>query len=151
MRCGAGRLRAGRLCLWAQSPLSYLAVLLWHVLSSGQLFRYALPVSLQSKYARMRVRATGRRRRGGIAKGTPRSAQYGHGRTRRVPSLDQVLQDNGLPATAPLPNGEKIMLRINQLQTFYEEVQTPSRVEVGESCIQAEQTGTEEENQLTQS
>jgi transposase len=128
-----------------------LAVLLWHVLSSGEPFRYALPASLQAKYARLRVRATGRRRRGGVAKGTPRSARYGHGRTRRVPSLDEVLQDNGLPATAPLPDGERIMLRENQLQTFYEEVQTPSRREVGENGTQAEKPGTEEENQLTQS
>ena len=27
MRCGVGRLWAGRLCLWAESPLSYLAAL----------------------------------------------------------------------------------------------------------------------------
>jgi hypothetical protein len=27
MRCGVGRLRAGRLYLWASSPLSYLAAL----------------------------------------------------------------------------------------------------------------------------
>ena len=111
-----------------------LAVLLWHVLSSGEPFRYALPGSLQVKYARLRVRATGRRLRGGIAKGTPRSPQYGHGRTRRVPSLDEVLQDNGLPATAPLPKGETIMLVRNQLRSFYGELQTPSRVEVG-PCV----------------
>src|SRR5262249_13584801 len=56
-----------------------LAVLLWHVLTSGEPFRYAPPKSLEAKYARPRVRATGRRRRGGVAKGTPRSARYGRG------------------------------------------------------------------------
>ena len=128
-----------------------LAVLLWHVLSSGEPFRYALPGSLQAKYARLRVRATGRRLRGGVAKGTPRSPQYGHGRTRRVPSLDEVLQDNGLPATAPLPKGETSMLVRNQLRTFYDELQTPSRVEVGPGHPQIEDPGRDEENQLTQS
>ena len=47
-----------------------LAVLLWHVLSSGEPFRYALPKSLEAKCSRLRVRATGRRRRGGVAKRT---------------------------------------------------------------------------------
>jgi len=79
-----------------------LAVLLWHVLRSGEPFRYALPKSLQAKYSRLRVRATGQRRRGGIPPGTPRSAQYGHGRTRALPSLPEVLRENGLPEIAPL-------------------------------------------------
>jgi len=87
-----------------------LAVLLWHVLSSGEPFRYAQPKSLEAKYARLRVRAAGRRRRGGVAKGTPRSARYGMGRTRAVPSLPQVLEGNGLPQIAPLAKGEKVML-----------------------------------------
>ena len=79
-----------------------LAVLLWHVLTSGEPFRYAPARSLETKYSRLRVRATGRRRRGGVPKGTPRPAQYGHGRTRSVPSLPQVLTQNGLPQIAPL-------------------------------------------------
>jgi len=33
MRCGVGRLRTGRLHLWAESPLSYLAALLPALLS----------------------------------------------------------------------------------------------------------------------
>ena len=128
-----------------------LAVLLWHVLSSGEPFRYSLPASLQAKYARLRVRASGHRRRGGIAKGTPRSSRYGLGRSRRVPALDEVLQDNGLPATTPIPEGETRMLARNQLRTFYERLQTPSRVQVGPSPAQAEDSIREEEKQLTQS
>jgi transposase len=84
-----------------------LAVLLWHVLSSGEPFRYAIPKTLEAKYARLRVRATGQRRKAGLTKGTPRSAQYGHGRTRAVPSLPQVLEQNGLPPMGPLAQGEK--------------------------------------------
>jgi transposase len=95
-----------------------LAVLLWHVLSSGEPFRYAQPKSLQAKYARLRVRATGQRRRGGIPKGTARSVQYGRGRTRALPSLPQVLAENGLPPIAPLAKGERVMLERNKLAAF---------------------------------
>jgi transposase len=105
-----------------------LAVLVWHVLSSGEPFRYAVPKTLEAKYARLRVRATGKRRQGGVPKGTPRSAQYGQGRTRAVPSLPQVLEQNGLPAVAALPLGERKMLAKKRLETFYAELQTSLRV-----------------------
>lgn len=105
-----------------------LAVLVWHVLSSGEPFRYAVPKTLEAKYARLRVRATGTRRKGGIAKGAPRSAQYGQGRTRAIPALDQVLEQNGLPPVAPMLRGETNMLARKRLDTFYKELQTPSRV-----------------------
>ena len=67
-----------------------------------------------------------------MAKGTPRSAQYGHGRTRAVPSLPQVLAENGLPEVAPLRKGERIMLDRKRLDTFYRELQTASRIKVPE-------------------
>jgi transposase len=105
-----------------------LAVLVWHVLSSGEPFRYAVPKTLEAKYARLRVRATGKRRKGGIAKGSPRSPQYGKGGTRAVPSLPQVLEQNGLPHAAPLAPGERNMLAKKRLDHFYLELQTPSRM-----------------------
>lgn len=86
-----------------------LAVLQWHVLSSREPFRCAPVRRLQTKYARLRVRATVQRRTGGAAKGTRRSAQYGHGRTRAVPSLPQVPKGNGLPEGVPLAKGERVM------------------------------------------
>ena len=128
-----------------------LAVLLWHVLSSGEPFRYAQPKSLQAKFSRLRVRATGQRRRGGVAKGTPRSPQYGHGRTRAVPSLSQVLVENGLPSVAPLAKGERVMLDRNRLDTFYRELQTPSRIEANTPTPQVEETEEDFKSELTQS
>jgi len=128
-----------------------LAVLLWHVLSSGEPFRYAQPKSLQAKFSRLRVRATGQRRRGGVAKGTPRSPQYGHGRTRAVPSLPQVLVENGLPSVAPLAKGERVMLDRNRLDTFYRELQTPSRIEANTPTPQVEETEEDFKSELTQS
>lgn len=108
-----------------------LAVLVWHVLSSGEPFRYAVPKTLEAKYARLRVRATGKRRKGGMAKGSPRSAQYGKGRTRAVASLPQVLEQNGLPLAAPLAPGERNMLARKKMDRFYLELQTPSRMMKG--------------------
>jgi transposase len=117
-------------CAWK------LAVLLWHVLSSGEPFRYAQPKSLQAKYSRLRVRTTGLRRKSGIAKGTRKSPQYGQGRTRAVQSLPQVFAENGLPQPAALPRGEKIMLERRRLDTFCHELQTPSRVRPNEPARQ---------------
>ena len=128
-----------------------LAVLLWHVLTSGEPFRYAEPKNLEAKYARLRVRATGQRRRGGVAKGTPRSARYGMGRTRAVPSLPQVLAGNGLPQIAPLAKGEKVMLQRKRLDGFYRELQTPSRIEANTTKPQTEETEEDFKSQLTQS
>jgi len=128
-----------------------LAVLLWHVLSSGEPFRYAQPKSLQAKYARLRVRATGRRRRGGVAKGTPRSAQYGHGRTRAVPSLPQVLAENGLREIAPLAKGERVMLERKRMDGFYRELQSSSRIEANTTKPQTEETEEDFKSELTQS
>lgn len=105
-----------------------LAVLVWHVLSSGEPFRYAVPKTLEAKYSRLRVRATGTRRKGGIAKGSPRSPQYGQGRTKAIPALDQVLEQNGLPPVAPIVHGELTMLERKKLVGFCNELQTPVRV-----------------------
>ena len=128
-----------------------LAVLLWHVLTSGEPFRYAPARSLETKYSRLRVRATGQRRRGGVAKGTTRSAQYGHGRTRVVPSLPQVLAQNGLPAVAPLSKGERVMLERKRLDEFYRELQTPSRIQTNTRTTQVEEREEDVKSELTQS
>jgi transposase len=128
-----------------------LAVLLWHVLSSGEPFRYAPAKSLETKCSRLRVRATGQRRRGGVAKGTPRSPQYGHGRTRALPSLPRVLAQNGLPGVAPLSKGERAMLDRKRLDDFYRELQTPSRIQANTPNPQVEEAEEDFKSELTQS
>lgn len=128
-----------------------LAVLLWHVLTSGEPFRYAPARSLETKYSRLRVRATGQRRRGGVAKGSPRGAQYGHGRTRAIPSLPQVLAQNGLPEVAPLAKGERVMLERARLDGFYRELQTPTRIQANTQTAQPQESEEDVSSQLTQS
>lgn len=128
-----------------------LAVLVWQLLSSGEPFRYGEPRSLQAKFSRLRVRATDHRRRGGVPRGTPRSARYGHGRTRIVPSLDEVLEDNGLPQTTPPARGERRMLEEKRLHAFYSELQVASRVAVNSGTTQLKEPKENAETQLTQS
>jgi transposase len=51
-----------------------LVVIAWHMLTSGEPYRYAEPRRTKDKLAQLRVLAGGERRRGGNAKGSPRSA-----------------------------------------------------------------------------
>ncbi len=79
-----------------------LVTLAWHVLCSGEPYRYAVPRVTQEKLARLRRRATGERRRTGPPAGRPRSTAYGTDqRTRTVPALATVYQQEGLPAPGP--------------------------------------------------
>jgi hypothetical protein len=68
-----------------------------------------------------------------------------------VPSLPQVLADNGLPEVAPLSKGEGVMLDRKRLDTFYRELQTPSRIEANTPTPQVEETELDFKAELTQS
>ncbi|WP_374688024.1 IS110 family transposase [Promineifilum sp.] len=88
-----------------------LVTLAWHVLRSGEPYRYAVPRATQEKLARLRRRATGQRRQSGPPPGTPRAAAYGTGqRTRGIPALATVYQQEGLPAPGPMPSAESRVL-----------------------------------------
>ena len=84
----------------------------YHMLKNREPYRYAVPASTQAKLARLRVRVTGKKRRGGVPKGTPRPATYGSGsgrNIRTIPSLPQVYQGEQLPpphTLDTLPPGE---------------------------------------------
>lgn len=92
-----------------------LVTIAWHMLKNNEPYRYAIPSTVQAKFARLRIRATGQRRKGGVAKGAPRPAQYGQGGTRAVPALGSVYQAEQLPALADPAAGEQRMLDQNQL------------------------------------
>jgi hypothetical protein len=68
-----------------------------------------------------------------------------------VPSLPQVLEGNHLPLVPALPAGEIRMLERKQLLTFYEEIQSASRIEANTREIQAEKQEEEGKPELTQS
>jgi hypothetical protein len=58
---------------------------------------------------------------------------------------------NGLPGVAPLSKGERVMLDRKRLDTFYRELQTPSRIEANTPRPQTEEAEEDLKSQLTQS
>ncbi len=102
------------------------------MLSRNEPYRYAQPQATRSKLLRLRIQATGLRRQGGTPKGSPRPASYGSGQgTRRIPSLPELYQSEGLPQpTSPttLPSGEKRALRSAAVTRFVQSIQRAHRV-----------------------
>lgn len=105
-----------------------LVVIAWHMLAHNEPYRYAQPRAVEAKLSRLRVRVTGRRKRGGLPKGAPRPANYGRGRTRRVPSLAEAYAAEGVPAPAALAAGERRMLSDQNLVRFHQKLQKSYRV-----------------------
>jgi len=68
-----------------------------------------------------------------------------------VPSLPQVLAENGLPGVVPRRKCERVMLDSKRLETFYRELQTPSRIEANTPTPQMEDREEDPKSQLTQS
>ena len=93
-----------------------LVVIAWQMLKNNEPYRYAQPAATEAKLSRLRVRATGARRKTGPAKGSAPAANQGTGqRSRTARSLPEVYAAEGLPAaTAPerLPAGEERALVI---------------------------------------
>lgn len=106
-----------------------LVVIAWHMLSHEEPYRYAEPRTTLSKLSRLRVKATGRRRRGGLTKGSPRPANYGTGNgTREIPSLQKACVDAGLPEPKSLRPGEAKMVRKLHLEDFLQQIHTTRRI-----------------------
>ncbi|MCB1041228.1 MAG: IS110 family transposase [Acidimicrobiales bacterium] len=104
-----------------------LAVIAWRLLTTGEPYRYAQPRSTTEKLARLRVAATGEKRRGGCGKGVkPEAILPGGGRS--VRSLDEVYENEGLPARSPLPTGEVRHLKETETLEFAEKISAPQRV-----------------------
>jgi transposase len=106
-----------------------LVTIAWHMLKNNEPYRYAQPATAQAKFARLRIQATGVRRRGGQPKGSARSAHYGSGqRTRTVPALDTVYAIEQLPPVAPLAPGEQKMLARSGTVQYARSIRQPRRV-----------------------
>ncbi|XXT23291.1 IS110 family transposase [Sorangium sp. So ce429] len=105
-----------------------LVTIAYHMLKNNEPYRYAVPLSTDAKLARMRVKATGERRRGGLPKGQPRPKTYGSGvRTCTVPALDTIYEREGLPPIAPLSDGELRMLRQQKVLKHVAQTSRPQR------------------------
>jgi transposase len=109
-----------------------LVVLAWHMLKNNEPYRYAQPKTLQAKLSRLRILATKQKRQGGLVKGQPRTAQYGQGRTKAIPALDQLYAAEGLPPlSAQLKPGERKMLERHGAAAHAAAVRTPRRIARG--------------------
>jgi transposase len=106
-----------------------LAVLCWHLLSHREPYRYALPATVEAKFARLRGTQQNRRPVG-PKKGTVRPAQYGSGvRTRKRQSLDEVLSREGLPVTQTPPPAETRVVKELGLFDFTRRIQRSDRIQ----------------------
>lgn len=106
-----------------------LVAIAWHMLTNNEPYRYAQPRSTQAKFARLRVRATGKRRKGGFPKGQGRPAAYGSGRpTRELASLDRVYAAEALPPLQPQAPGEARMLERYGLASYAAELRKSHRI-----------------------
>jgi transposase len=95
-----------------------LVVIAWHLLTKNEPYRYAQPRPTQNKLARLRVQATGAKRKSGSKTGK-RSPSYGSGvHTRTIKPLAQAYQEEGLPALAPPPAGEARTLTQSRTEAF---------------------------------
>lgn len=104
-----------------------LAVLVWHLLSKREPYRYAVPAIVKGKLARLRV-SQQPRRPGGPPPGRPRSSTYGSGcRSRPCKALDTVLTEENLPRVTPPPPGEARFIEHSGLAHFARRVQTDGR------------------------
>jgi hypothetical protein len=96
-----------------------LVVIAWHMLTQNEPYRYAQPRPTEAKLSRLRVKATGRRRKTGPPPGTPNTPALGPGtRSCRVKALDQVYKEEGLPPRAPAPPAEARTLRATATTAF---------------------------------
>jgi transposase len=103
-----------------------LVTIAWHMLTNNEPYRYAQPKATEHKLSKLRVRATGERRKTGPKPGTPNRPKLGSGtRSRTIRSQSEVYAAEGLPPVKPLPAGEKKMLEQSALTTFVKTLGSP--------------------------
>ena len=96
------------------------------MLKNNQPYRYAIPRRTEAKLAKLRVRATGQRRKSGVGRRTKAMAKLpGGGRTTK--SLSEVYRIEGVPDLAPAPSGEARTIQAAGSTAF---VATISRAQV---------------------
>jgi len=106
-----------------------LVVVAFHMLKNNEPYRYAIPSTVDAKLARLRVKATGQKRKAASTRGAPRSPNYGSGqRTRPVHALGVILEREGLPPLHPPRPAETRALAEQGLTEFVDSLHVPRRV-----------------------
>lgn len=98
-----------------------MAMIAWHMLSRNEPYRYAVPRSTETKLARLRVQATGQRRKGGSGKGVKATAKLPGG-SKTIKPLDVIYHQEGLPLRQPLRAGELKMLKETDCEEFVRQI-----------------------------
>jgi transposase len=104
-----------------------LATIAWIMLTSNEPYRYAIPRATETKLARLRVKATGERRKGGSAKGTKSTAKLPGG-SRTIKPLAEVYLQEGLPPARPLTAGEQRVVERTECGEFVGRIAQPQVV-----------------------
>ncbi len=94
-----------------------LAVIAWHMLTRNEPYRYAVPKSTETKLAGLRVRATKLRRKTGPKADAQQRDKLPAG-TRKVKSLAQVYESEGLPPLSPTKPGEQRTIVRSESESF---------------------------------
>ena len=139
-----------------------LAVIAWHMLTKNQPYRYSQPNPTQNKLQRLRVRATGAKRKTGPAKGGSKAANQGSGiRTRAFPGLPELYKTEGLPELSQeLKPAEIRALAQMQVLDYVKDIQNKSVKERtttkapagGRACVtQAPRARTKTDTQTSES
>jgi transposase len=120
-----------------------LVVIAWHMLTKNEPYRYAQPLSTQTKLARLRIKATGAKRKTGT-KGRRRSATYGSGvQMRTIKPLGQVYQEEDLPPLLSRSAGEGRMIKEMRVQALVDSLEqgrkVPRKTKQAAPCQQAAQ------------
>jgi len=106
-----------------------LVIIAWHMLRNDEPYRYALPAPTEDKLRRLRVLATGQRRKTGPPKGQPAVAPLAPGlRSKTVKGLPAVYASEDLPPLSAPKAGEVRMAKQAGVVEFAESVLTSRRV-----------------------
>jgi transposase len=100
-----------------------LVLLAWHLLTKGEPYRYAVPQATQKKLQKLRIQATGVKRRSGTAPGTKKSPARLPGGSHRVKPLPEVYANEQVPPARPAPAGELRHLAKSKLNDFADGLQ----------------------------
>ena len=103
-----------------------LVVIAWHMLTHHEPYRYAQPKVTEEKLRKLRVAATGQRRKTGPKPGRPNTPKLGPGvKSRTIKPLSQVYAEEGLPPLAPAPAGEERAIRAASVSSFVQSLSRP--------------------------
>lgn len=93
-----------------------LAIIIWHMLKRNEPYRYAEPATIRQKLGKLRTRATGQHRKASPRKDKDSSTDSCDEKAPEgyhyvtTPSLNEVLESEGLPPQKPLSVGEQRIL-----------------------------------------